>query len=790
MAHADFIKSPNDTANFGEWWGRFYITDPNGNPIVFQYGRGHVNGGTYISSRNGVASISIPGSDTILAHAQFPPRLHTIPTITQSMWREGGVLTPSLPTYGQWSLHNGDRYFDQFHPKYGYTWAGGKCELFFFDNRDITGTIGRKLQGKMGNPSFGLGPTVDIPVFGREEDFNQPLHNRVYRGTSYGLELTGDKKVSFGVSPAAVNLRNDLTVKGWFYLEAVNTNFVVFLGLNGVSPWRFAFNAGKQLGLFGSVGGVTQSKIMSKVWSARVPYHMATVVSGRDVTFYIWDDANQVLTTEAYTNVFSVFTRDTAAAEYLVQSGSDPTLKLWVDELQVFNYAQTKLEIEADRFRPLNTGIPATCKHRIGFDDGTGTTATDSSTSALHGTISGAGTHTWLWQMEGGPELAGTPKPDTVGKKFGVKPVLVAPMHYAWQVHWGSTQSIQSSEGGANRTMSNAATLRDFIVTTPAAGNSLTYLANGLFKMPTGAGVLPISAVVEGAKDGSLGYVETVSKVSRYLATQRGPKLVDPAEIDTAAYTTFEMSSGFNPVIGWTTYDAQKAREVNGQVQQARGLIKDGMDLALRSALGWWGFVGNLDKLAIYQYKGASAANDYIYPSRSGAATGGGGVHGPWMILDIQEMRQDFVIYEVEVRYHYNDVVMSDEQVASSVKGTANWTQWTKPYLYKKATDATLRDRYQGKGGRSLVLETAIYNDADAQTLANMALARFKGYKVGYRVTLTMVGAGATIGMTEFLSYQYQDGRVVLGMDGSERLVIITTIDQSQQGTIIHELMP
>jgi hypothetical protein len=157
-------------------------------------------------------------------------------------------------------------------------------------------------------------------------------------------------------------------------------------------------------------------------------------------------------------------------------------------------------------------------------------------------------------------------------------------------------------------------------------------------------------------------------------------------------------------------------------------------------------------------------------------------------IIDIQDITNENPIYEVEVRYHCNDVVMTEDQVASAIKGTVNWTQWTKPYLTKIATDATLRTRYEGKGGRRLVLETALALDDEAQTLANNVLALVKGYHTGYKVTLNLSGYQGLLGDTEGLSFAYQDGTIVLGLDGNDRYVLISTIDQAQNGKIIHDL--
>ncbi len=761
MSHSTFITDPKATRDRGEWWVLLTITDPSGNPITLGFSRRGIG--------NKGVTVSVSG-DTILSHQRFEKRILKIPEITHSMWKEGSFLSNSLPSYSNFIINNTDRGLDQYSPKKGYVWLGGSIKVYFFDYNDIPGTIGKKFEGRLGQPSFGLNYQLSIPVLGNEEQFNRTLHNRLYRGTSYQLELnSGTGLVSFG-TPAAVKLTGSLTLEGWVWLDALPSSGYTIAQVmalkswgwgSGVTfPWSLGFNALGQMILGCTISSALESKT-SVTQLGQKPCHIAVRIAGRDVAFLIWDDDNQTLTSEYYTNAFSSSTRDTASGNYQIKIND--TFVPWFDEMRVWNYYRTDQEVAQDRFRPLNSSgssIPATCVHYTSMDHSSGTTVTDHSATAAHGTITGGSA--WLWAMEGGASLAGTPKPDVLGLRGGVKPVLVDPIRGVYQVHWGTTQAIQAYEGGESRIMdATLASMRALMISgTPAAGHAAQYLARGYFKLPSPTPSLPISCLVNGAKDGPLGYVETVSKVSRYLATRRA-NISDPSGIDTSSYTTYE--SGFNPSIGFVYYDGGKDKKI-------RGVLDD----VLRSGMGWWGYMRGSSLFHIQRISISGAASK-SYDERN--------------ITNIQDTSSDNIIYGVEVRYRYNDVVHSEEQVASSIKGTIAWETFTKPFLYKSATDENLKGKYEGKGGRILVIETGLYYDNDAQILANSLLSILKGFKQTYRIDLTTTAIADDRGQIENISYRLQDGTIVCSLDGTENYLVVTIIDKGQDGLVIHDVI-
>lgn len=744
MSHSDFLADPEALRDRAEWLVHIYLVDPDGVVTILRYCRDNQGRGIAPTTALTVGSTTIP------IHAPYRKRLIQPPTITQSMWQPGTILGHSFPTFGEMIFRNRDGGLDRYRPVEGYKW-GGRVEVFFGDWYNFSTTLGSVFDGRSGHPAFSLSQ-MKVPLLGRESDFNVPTSTRVYRGTGYGLELSGVRVVNYG-SPAAVNITGSLTVERWIWIDTApnaDTNIWGWM-LGGFAPWVIRITSTRALQFRCHVAGVAESTTSTAVLGVQKPYHIAVTVSGRDVTFYIWDEDAQTLTKEVQTNAISSATRSSnSGGSYIMQSAN--VMVDWWDESRVWNVARTEAEIAADRHRPFEAGsIPATLVHRTAMDDGAGTTVTDSSATAANGTISGAGTSTWLWMMEGGPELAGKPRPDVWGKRFGVAPVLVSPIHQVYQVAGGgAVQSIAPTEGGNPQTTAAAATaMRDFIVTSVAAGNFRNYLARGMFRFGS-APTLPISCTVEGYNGGSLGYVSTAGPITRDIITRRGRKIPDPSEIDTASFTAYGTAAP--ATMGIAIYSPNTDKEYISPV----------LDMVNVGGMGWWGFVGSSILFHIERFTGPDTTADYNLSTA---------------IIDVEEVYPPPpVIYEVIVKYHKNDVVMTEDQLAQVVViGTVNWTQWTLPWLEKKATDDALRDAYAGSSGMSLVLETGLYNDADAQTLADTALSVLSGVREILIVTLRPVGLEIRIGMTVTLTFQYQDGTQRLGLDGTAKYLVINT---------------
>lgn len=750
MSFSTFIADQSAVRDRGDWLIQLYPLNESGVETVLKFSRR--------GTSTGSSTITV-GTDTIDAHQLFRKRLLKAPVTTQSLWSPGQILSSSVPSFGSGLFNNADGGLDQYR---NWDFSGRRFKVFFCDQSDIQNTIGKVADGFMGDPKFDL-PTVEIPFLGRESLFDASLSTRVYRGTGYMLELSGARVVSFG-TPAAANLTGNMTATEWMWIDSGTSSNARNWGWYGGTrvPWQFNINTDRTLGFRTHIAGVAQGpSATTTVLGLNKFYHIAVVVSGVDVTFYIWDDALQALTTETFTSAFSSATRDSnVGCTYVVECTG--TRVIWHDEARLWNVARTLSEITADRYRELPSGsLSSSLVHYLRYNDGTGTTVTDSSASAVNGTISGAGASTWLHSQEGGPELAGTPKPFCNGEKFGAAPVLVDPVRQGYDVGGGEAiNNLTSYEGGLSHTMdASAASFRAYLTTTPAAGHSLRYLPRGLFKLGSQP-ALPVSASVEGYNSGALGYVNKGATVARDIITRRGPKLIDPTDLDTASFTTYGTAN--TGTIG-LYYKAPRPKE---------DTIKSALDSIMKSGAGWWGYVGSSTLFHVEKFAGPAAIADYNFKSNQVIRN------------SLTPIKIEAVIWKVVVRYRRNEVVLTEDQVAASIKSTTGWQQFTMEWQEKEDHDDALLARYPGAASTVLQIDTLLQYDADAQALATYLLGIVKGKKRGWQVSVGSTGLDALMGKTGTLTVAHQDGITRLGLDGLTKYSILTVSQSRQEGQV------
>jgi hypothetical protein len=264
---------------------------------------------------------------------------------------------------------------------------------------------------------------------------------------------------------------------------------------------------------------------------------------------------------------------------------------------------------------------------------------------------------------------------------------------------------------------------------------------------------LPVSALVKGYSGGGLGYVNKGHTIIRDIVTRRGPKLVDPTDLDTSSFTAYGLSN--TAILGVYLPQSKLIREV--------------LDLITVSGSGWWGYVRSSTLFHLEKFSGPSISPDFSINQRR--------------IVSITPIDIPQVVYEVVVKYRENNVVHTEDQVAASIKSTANWSQWTLAYQEQRATDDVLRARYPGDKSISITLTTALQYQDDAQALAQYVLGILKGPKEGWAVTLDPSGLEATIGQSLAISVELQRGIPRLGLNGGENYCTVSVEDNKQDGT-------
>jgi hypothetical protein len=760
MSFSTFLRDQLAMADFGDWLVVIELLAPNGDVLPLYFSR-H---GTTIGS----ADITIDG-DTIPAHTRFIKRLAAAPTWSQSLWTQGAILSRSFPNYGQLILNNRDGGLDYLHPRLGYVWVDRPIKVYFGEargraQRKLASTIGRTVNALLDRPSFTLS-TVTVPVKGFESRFDQPTSSRVYRGTSYMLALAGVKAVDYG-SPTEVDITGDMALEAWVFLSAgmTGTENATWGWIGGTNyPWRLVVEDDLHLRLDCTISGSVESVTSTATLDFFKAYHVAVDIDGRDVTFTIWNDDDQIETVESNVDAFSSATRDAQVGSTYKFGSADTSFAVWGDEMRVWSVVRTSAEHQSDRSREIPDGsIPSELVHYARMNDGTGSSVTDSAAAGINGTISGAGFATWLWAYEGTAELAGTPKPDLWGQRFGVNPILVAPNDNGYQLAAGSIEALDSlMAGGLDDYVydGDAASYFNFITATVDDGHVLTYLPRGLFRLGS-APTLPLMASVRGYNTGGVtGYTATLAEIFRDIAEHRGPRLTYPDDFDGTSF------DDFFDVTGGAIAGVYLPSPVN---------IADVNDLLARSGAGWWGYVRGSQRLHIERFAGPGAVATRTLDKRH-------------MIDEPREIVWDKVS-EVVVKYQKSDVALTEDQLAATINEPADAaTAALKQRLMKEWLEE--RRGAASSTGRTITIETALYYQTDAAVLADYLYSMLSGEKRGWGLVLKPVGLELSMNDTVELGWADQFGGERLGLDDGDNYLVLTVNDERANGKVSAEVL-
>lgn len=211
VAVSPFLSNRVATANRGDCLLELYLLDLNGDEEVIRVSRR----GTSTKTKDVIIGEGA-GANTLLANQTYLRKLLHYPEIKESAWDGNSLLSPiTAPNTYTFRIKNTDGSFDHLED---YTWEGQRFVAYFVDVNNLSDGI-KLCEGVLASPDFTL---TEIIVYGksREFAFEYPITTRKYRGTGYGLELLGVKTIAFG-SPSKVNITGDLTIEGWFWLEAL-----------------------------------------------------------------------------------------------------------------------------------------------------------------------------------------------------------------------------------------------------------------------------------------------------------------------------------------------------------------------------------------------------------------------------------------------------------------------------------------------------------------------------------------------------------------------------------------
>lgn len=365
--------------------------------------------------------------------------------------------------------------------------------------------------------------------------------------------------------------------------------------------------------------------------------------------------------------------------------------------------------------------------------------------SSQHSTATYGGTNALPDGTDGGPELAGKPKPAVYGKVFSISPPCVNTSKQIYQLSTRALASVDGVyDGGSSTELTAGSTYADeatMLSTAPSAGTYRAWLAGGMIRV----GTAPVFQLTADCTADSAGN-STAAQLLRALAGARGITDIDDA--DVAALDAANDAVLGVLISGETTLDA--------------------MDMLARSVGAWYGF----------DREGILRMHRYELPSAAGAALP---VIAPWNTMTLENVPngEDVPTETVRVKYarYWSPIPAGSFAGSASDAERADLSQ---EWRVAEFTRAPSPNPYS----RPLVAEreTLLTAEADASAEAE----RLHGITAGVRRTFAATGVStadpllAGLDIDQMIELRWS--RYGLGEStGTTMLVIEMTEDMIQQ---------
>jgi len=697
-AQADFLA---DRSRREVWLAELYPRDPaTGDevPYYFATDRYATGAGDTPASTQYQAQLAQPLN--VALDAALPGTLAVLP------WVRGGELR----------IGQVDGNLDELA---ALDWDGARCIV------RVVGEYGRGLwlshadsvvafRGEVDGCLVGLAEAV-VRLRDLEARWDDPLEARRYFGSDYMLHFASGSVVALG-RPAKLNITGDVTL-------VARVRFSSIAGANRIISWN---NSATVYPYLWAIAGTTQVVFQHSGEAAVVGainglaanrwYTLAVVVSGSSVAFYRWDEDEQ--SSGAVKEEFTLSAARAAGNGNLRigQSGGASSAGMQLDELRVWSVVKTEAELDALRRRALTAKELAdgNLKACWRFEEGTGTTIADASTSPANGTASGC---TWYPSLGGGEALAGQSRPALWGNAWNMAPAPVYPVTQIYECAAHQVYSVASvAEGGLSLGAVGTAytDLLTFLAGSTTAGSwDSCITATGawirLGSMPS----LPVTWTGEGETDG-VNRWRTVGQIVRRIVTTRGrDPLTDPADLDTASFTALDTAQP-DDVGLWSAAGAERT-------------VREALEALLGSA-GAVAFAtrgGGL--LRVLRLEAPSGTPDWELDERQ--------------IVAIEPVPLELPVWEVELKWRPNHRPLSTSEMAGAIIGTASEALLSRPFRSNRYTAPAVLTRHPR--ARSLTVETLFYSSVTTTASSSLGgaegarlLALYGAERHAYRLTI------------------------------------------------------
>lgn len=482
------------------------------------------------------------------ANQLFLARLQSPYNVSLSLYQPGKIGGSSLPGFGDVSIINPDGQLDYLA---NYSWNGRPLTVYLGRKGDSFSNFTPIFQGT----SAGITGDEDqlrLKLRDLQHLFSIPIQSSLYRGTQNALTFNGTTQ--YGNATLACPA-GSMTLEAWIKLagNTVNTLYIAGYQNNvaaGCRVLRLAAGPTNACQWFvindAGTGFAVASNLTAGVWT-----HLAGVLDTTANTITLYVNGVQAATT-SISGTFNTTLNALAVARSPYSNTG--FLAMDIDELRIWSVAQSLSSIQANMNHELN-GTETGLYGDWTFNDNSGGFASDI-TAGAH-TLTLNNTPSWTSSYEGGPELAGKPKPLSYGKVKQKEAVLIDSSRLIYQIHDRAVQSIDAVyDKGAALTLTT-----DYTVDTTRGLITLLHSPAG-----------QVTADVSGDNVG--GFVQTTADVIRRIATRHGG-ISDPSGIDTGAFSALNTAN--SGVMGYST----DVNPIN---------ISDALDDIINTVGGYWTF--------------------------------------------------------------------------------------------------------------------------------------------------------------------------------------------------------
>lgn len=320
--------------------------------------------------------------------------------------------------------------------------------------------------------------------------------------------------------------------------------------------------------------------------------------------------------------------------------------------------------------------------------------------------------------LNGSSNLTDKARPVLIGQVDQIEPVAVDGTNFIYQIHDGSLGALSSVDYVKDKMVALVfdADYADITTATPGVGEYSTSLAQGYIKLNAAPnGVITVGA--KGLVSPTFGYVNTVASIIKSLAVDFAG-LDQTVNLDLSAFTTLAAAS--TAIMGWYFREPGSRGKSIGvgasvlgdntiTISDDKGVtVRDAMEIFLRSTMTNATMLPNKIFTVSRITSPDAATADFTLAQDQIKLT-------PW----------DWSPYEVPVGrvivgYRYYAKTLDAAAVDSTI-GVEELEDIASNYRWSKA-ELTGNDAVQNNDFKTVVMETALYNSADAGTLATEQL--------------------------------------------------------------------